>query len=77
MVLKKYRWWKDWDFRLLKEMDRRDAEIEEVEKKIKQIKDKFDTWFAVHNEQRPTISRTDEENIFDKVEGGGKEEEIE
>lgn len=77
MVLKKYRWWKDWDLRLLNEMDSRDAKIEEIEKQIKQVKDKFDTWFGVHDLLRPTISRKDERKIFEKVEGGGEEEEIE
>ena len=63
---------------LLYEIDRRDAKIEDLEKQIKEVKDKFDTWFfSVHNLCKPTISREDEKNIFDKVEGGGEEKEIE
>ena len=76
MVLKKYRWWKDWDFRLLNKMESRDTEIEKLEKQIKDVKDNFDEWFILHNKLQPTISRKEEKEIFDKVEGGGMEEEI-
>lgn len=64
MVLKKYRWWKDWDLRLLNEIDDKDAETAKLEKQIKQVRDKFDRWFAIHDERRPTISRKEEKKIF-------------
>lgn len=77
-MLKKYRWWKDWDYRLLTEIDMKDAKIAELEKTKEEIQERFDNWFnTVHQLRKPTISREEEGNIFDKVEGGGEEEAIE